>query len=81
MERLLFEGSNWPTTPIPKEYRFANLDEAIKFRNHKGASSQPNLLRELVKGNVIYGYALSLPLNKIKRIPSVCMAPSNIQAQ
>jgi hypothetical protein len=34
-----------------------------------------------VKGNVIHGYALPLPLDKIKRIPSVCMALLNTQAQ
>jgi hypothetical protein len=75
MERLLFEGSNWPTTPIPKECRIANLEEAIEFRNHKGASSQPKLLQELVKGDVIHSYAPPLPLDKIKKIPSVSMAP------
>jgi hypothetical protein len=61
MEQLLFKGSNRPTIPIPKECRIADLDEAIKFRNHKGASSQPELLWELMKGNVIHGYALPLP--------------------
>jgi hypothetical protein len=64
MEQLLFKGSNWPTTPIPKECRIANLDKAIMFGSHKGASSQPKLLQELVKGNVIHDYALPLPLDK-----------------
>jgi hypothetical protein len=34
-----------------------------------------------VPGNVKYGYALPLPLGKIRRIPGICMAPLNIQSQ
>jgi hypothetical protein len=30
---------------------------------------------------VIHGYSLPLPLDKIKNIPSICMAPLNIQTQ
>jgi hypothetical protein len=39
IKQLLLEGSKWPTTPIPEECRIANLNEAIKFGNHKGATS------------------------------------------
>jgi hypothetical protein len=35
----------------------------------------------LVKGDVIHGYSLPLPLDRIKLIPQVCMAPLNIQDQ
>ena len=61
--------------------RIGDLKEALKFGNHKGAKSQPDLLKRLVTGDVIHGYSLPLPLDKIKRIPHVCMAPLNIQAQ
>ncbi len=55
--------------------------EALEFRNHKGITTQPKLLLKLVSGDVKYGYALSLPLGKIFKIPDVCMAPLNIQLQ
>ena len=62
--------------------RIADLREALRFGNHKGASSQPGeLLKELVTSNVVHGYALPLPLDKITCIPGVCMAPLNIHAQ
>jgi hypothetical protein len=67
--------------PIPKDHRIADLDEALNFGNHKGATSQPKLLLKLVSGGVKHGYSLPLPLNKIKQIPCVCMAPLNIQPQ
>jgi hypothetical protein len=42
MEQLLLEGSKWPTTPIPRECKIANLNKAVEFRNHKGATSHQN---------------------------------------
>jgi hypothetical protein len=81
MMNMLAHGSQWPTEPITKEDRAANLIKALNFGNHKGATSQPELLLNLVSGNVKYGYALPLPLRKIRRIPGICMAPLNIQTQ
>jgi hypothetical protein len=34
-----------------------------------------------VSGDVKYGYAIPLPINKVSQIPHICMAPLNIQAQ
>jgi len=81
LTNLLKLGSQWPTTPISEEDRVADLLEALSFGNHKGASSQPKLLEELVTNDVVHGYALPLPLDKITRIPGICMAPLNIQPQ
>ena len=81
MKEMLAHGSKWPTKSITEEDRAADLIEALKFGNHKGASNQPELLLKLVSGDVKFGYALPLPLGKIKRIPGICMAPLNIQPQ
>jgi hypothetical protein len=40
---------------------------------------QPKLLMKLVLSDVKYGYLLPLPINKAPRIPTICMAPLNIQ--
>jgi hypothetical protein len=81
MREMLAHGSQWPTEPITKEDRAADLIKALKFGNHKGATTQPEFLLKLVLGDVKHGYALPLPLGKIKRIPGICMAPLNIQLQ
>jgi hypothetical protein len=81
MKEMLAHGSQWPTEPITKEDRTADLIEALKFGNHKGATTKPELLLKLVSGDVKYGYTLLLPLGKIKRQPGICMAPLNIQPQ
>jgi hypothetical protein len=78
---MLTHGLQWPTEPITEEDRAADLIEALKFGNHKGATTKPELLLKLVSGDVKYGYALPLPLGKIKRLPGICMAPLNIQPQ
>jgi hypothetical protein len=40
MMNMLAHGSQWPTKPITKEDRVANLIKALNFGNHKGAMSQ-----------------------------------------
>jgi hypothetical protein len=81
LEKLLEFESQWPTTPISEEDGVVNLLKALSFGNHKDASWQPELLKELVTSNVIHRYALPLPLDKITCIPGICMAPLTIQAQ
>jgi hypothetical protein len=81
MERLLIEGSRWPLKEISKEDRVADLQEALQFGYHKGATSKPKLLRELITADVTHGYGLVIPLDKIKRIPVACLAPMNIMHQ
>jgi hypothetical protein len=69
MERLLIEGSRWPLEKISKSNRIVDLQEALQFGNHKGATSKPELLRELITEGIGYGYGLVIPLNKIERFP------------
>jgi hypothetical protein len=64
-KRLLKNGSEWPLDALDESKRFQDLDKALTFGNHMGASSKPALLQQLVKDNVIHGFALPLPLSKI----------------
>ena len=77
MKKMLTHGSQWPTEPITKEDIAADLIEALKFGNHKGATTKPELLLKLVSMDTP---SLS-PLEKNKRLPGICMAPLNIQPQ
>ena len=51
-EMVLAHGLQRPTKPITEEDRAADLIEALKFGNHKGATTQPELLLKLVSGDV-----------------------------
>ncbi len=80
-ESLLNEGSNWPLDDISEDDRIKDMNEALIFGNHKGASAEPELLSSLVRNDVIYGFALPLPLEKMHTIPGILFAPLNIQEQ
>ncbi len=81
MEHLLIKGSRWPLEEISEEDRVADLQEALQFGNHKGATSKPGLLKELITADVQHGYRLVIPLDKIKHIPGAYLALMNIMHQ
>ncbi len=78
---ILRNGSEWPLEPLDKNSRRTDVDKALTFGNHKGASLQPELLKQLVLKDVHYGYCLLLPLGKATKIPNILIAPMNIQKQ
>jgi hypothetical protein len=81
IKQLLTYGFHWPLEELPEELRVANVEEAINFGNHKGATNNPVLLRELVEKDVTYGYCILFPLRKAMQIPKLLFAPMNIQHQ
>ena len=80
MRTVLSNRSSWPLSPLHNHNRLLDIDNALAFGNHKGAEQQPELLLKLVS-NVIRGFTLPLPLDRIQRIPGVLLAPLNIQLQ
>jgi hypothetical protein len=81
MSRILTHGLEWPLAPINKECRLADVWEALIFGNHKGVSTKPDLLLQLMSKDVHFGYCLRLPLAKAEKIPGILIAPMNIQQQ
>jgi hypothetical protein len=81
MESILSNGAKFPLEELDAATRASDLQEALAFGNHKGASSNPTLLKRLVEKDVTHGYALPLPLAKISRLPGALMAPMNIMRQ
>ena len=81
MTDILRNGSNWPLEPLEEDNHRADVEEALAFGNHKGALLQPELLKQLVLKDVLYGYCLPLPLGKATKIPHILIAPMNIQKQ
>jgi hypothetical protein len=81
MRIVLLNGSTWPLSPLGDINQLLDINDALAFGNHKGADQQPELLLKLVRDDVNRGFALHLPLEKIKKIPGVLFAPLNIQLQ
>ena len=81
LKSLLTIGSKWPLDELSDETRKIDSAEALTFGNHKGASSQPELLRQLIKKDVTHGFGLVIPLSTVNRIPGALLAPMNIMKQ
>ncbi len=81
MKTVLTYGSTWPLLPLDDSNQLNNIDNALAFGNHKGDMQQPELLLKLIQDNVDQGFALPLPLNKIKQLPGILVALMNIQLQ
>ena len=81
MKKLLENGSDWPLDKVSMSDREADLDEALAFGNHKGAESNPELLRKLVVKDITHGYALPIPLSAITKLPGAILAPMNINGK
>ena len=81
MESILTQGSLWPLEDLPEDLRAQDLKDALALGNHKGAEKHPSLLRRLVEKDVVHGYGLPFPLNKIQDLPGTVIAPMNIASQ
>ena len=49
------------------------LEQALAFGNHKGAESNPEILKDLAEKDVTHDYRLVLPLKKLKRLPGALL--------
>jgi hypothetical protein len=64
-KNLLMLGSNWPLNKLDNNMQKNNDIEALTFDNHKGATSQPLLLRQLIVKDVRYSFSLTIPLSTV----------------
>ena len=81
MRSILKYGSSWSLEDLPVSKKSEDLEEALAFGNHKGAESNPKILKELVEKDVTFGYGLVLPLKELNKVPGVLLAPMNIMKQ
>ena len=47
MKKVLKEGSEWPMDELDPEFRLSDLEDAIAFGNHKGATKNEDLLKKI----------------------------------
>jgi hypothetical protein len=81
MEAILTNESKWQLVQISKDKQQTYLNNALPFRNHKGALAKPNLLQKLIGKDVKYKYSLPILLTSVISIPGLEMAPKIIMAQ
>ncbi len=80
-KNLLTYCSNWSLNKLDNNMQKNNVNEAITIGNHKGATSQPLLLRHLILKDVSYGFGLTIPLSAVHSIQGALLALMNIMKQ
>jgi hypothetical protein len=81
IKTVLIYGLTWSLLLLNDSNQLNNIDDALAFGDHKGATQQPELLLKLIWDNIDQGFTLPLPLNKIKQLLGILLAPLNIQLQ
>jgi hypothetical protein len=81
MRAILTNGSKWLLVEISGDNQKTDLNNALLFGNHNGASAKPNLYQKLIKKDKKYKYSLPIPLASTTSNPELEIAPMNIMAQ
>ncbi len=61
-------GSNWPVNKLDNNMQKKDVNKALTFGNHKGATSQPLLLQQLIVKDVTYGFGSAIQLSTVHLI-------------
>jgi hypothetical protein len=75
MNEILNHGASYPLEPIPREIREEDLEFHKHRGNHKSATKFSNAITSIIKEDVERGFALILPIQTLKRIKNVSLAP------
>lgn len=86
---ILHRHPNWPQfrqlleqgSLCNENERKQDVDKALTFGNHKGATEYADTLHTLILDDVIHGFSLPLPLHRVASIPGILLAPMNIVSQ
>ena len=81
VKNILLNGVQCDFDPLSEEDRKKDLQLAIERGNHKSASSNPNLLHELVQDDISHGFQIPLPLEAATRVAGGVLAPCGIASQ
>ena len=68
MYKILATGLDWLLESLSSKIKLQDIYKVIEFGNHKDATENPDLLRQLVKKDITHGYRLVLPPSKISHI-------------
>ena len=75
------DGVYWPTEPIEEQERLRDLALVIEYGNHKSAVESKEDIYAATKKEVVRGWQLPLPIDKIHLIPGAVAAPMGFPKQ
>ena len=77
----LLSGIEFPLMPLSTQARHRDLQDALKFGNHKGVSKFPAFYRQLNIDDIQHGYSIPIPRQDILKIPDALVCPMNVVEQ
>ena len=77
----LKHGADFPLDELDLETRKRDLQEALDFGNHKGADNNPELFEKMMNEDVIHGFSLVIPRDKVINLEGAVISPMNIADQ
>jgi hypothetical protein len=78
---MLTTGFTMPLEKLDDKERLKDVQEALKYGNHKSTQQNPTIVREMLNDEVIRGWQLVLPRNSIGRIPEAIVSPLGLVRQ
>ena len=78
MKQLLENGSDWDLEAIPESVREKDATAAIDRGNHKSAKANAKFLEEALSKEIIKGWELILPCEKVSEIPELVISPMGV---
>jgi hypothetical protein len=74
-------GSNWPLNKLDDNTQKKDVNKVLNFGNHKGVTSQPLLLHQLIVKDVTYGFGLAILLLMVHSIQGGFLVSMNVMKQ
>ena len=71
----LEQGVSWHCDPIPDDERLEDLETTILYGNHKSAGKEDKAIMKGLRNEVIRGWQLPLPVEKLHLIPGAVVVP------
>lgn len=79
-EQLRF-GCRFPLQPVSDETRRHDTTAALERGNHKSAQKRPETLRRLIADDVVHGFQVPFPKDRIQELQGIAIAPYGITDQ
>eukprot|EP00978_Attheya_sp_CCMP212_P010811 scaffold26284_cov44-Attheya_sp.AAC.1 len=79
--KILESGVDYPLIPIDPDIEKLDLIEALEKGNSKGYKENPQVMEELITGDVEHAFSLVIPSDKVIEIEGAQVAPMNVATQ
>jgi hypothetical protein len=78
---MMTTGFTMPLEALDDKERLKDVQEALRYGNHKSTQQNPAIVREMLNDEVNRGWQLVLPFDSIEQIPEAIVSPLGLVCQ